>query len=266
MTDGHVRIQREGRVMTVVLDRPEKRNALTRSMLLELRTHIESSAADDRVAAVVLQGAGGAFSAGADLDMLLPPGGEPSAEDIEALLRSEVNPLILALAGLDKPVVAAITGVAAGLGLSLALAADVRVMARSASLVLAWTRIGLVPDGGASAFLPALLGPARAAELAWAGATIDADAATSLGLVSELAADDDVVRVSQATARRLAGGPRPATALTKRAMRGFARTYLEAALEAEVAAQAEAAGSADFREGVAAFRERRPARFGADLD
>jgi 2-(1,2-epoxy-1,2-dihydrophenyl)acetyl-CoA isomerase len=162
---------------------------------------------------------------------------------------------------LSKPVIAAINGVAAGAGCSLALACDLRIAAEGASFVLAFTRVGLVPDGGASWFLPRIVGSARAAELALIGDPVRAEDAERLGLVSRVVAGDALMDEARSLAARLAAGAPRALALTKRAL-AFAETAtLEEALDYEAYLQGVAGATADFAEGSAAFREKRPPRF-----
>ena len=214
--------------------------------------------ADDRtVRAVVLTGAGRAFCAGQDLRERLEPDAAPLADE----LRLRYNPLIRAMVGLDKPIVGAINGIAAGAGASLAFACDLRVAADSASFLLAFGRVGLVPDSGATWLLPRLIGGAKAAELAFTGEPLAAADAHALGLVARVVPADRVVAEAQALAARLAAGAPQAIALTKRALRASWGTTLDEQLETEATLQGEAGATADHAEGVAAFVERRPPRF-----
>ena len=212
---------------------------------------------DREVRAVILTGEGRAFCAGQDLRE--PFGGDDPS--LEEEIRDRYNPLILALRRLPKPVIGAINGVAAGAGCSLALACDLRIASEGASFVLAFTRVGLVPDSGASWFLPRLVGSARAAELALLGDPLNATDAERIGLVSRVVALDLLMTEARALAVRLATGAPSALALTKRALAFAETSTLEAALDHEAYLQGIAGGTADFAEGSAAFREKRPPRF-----
>lgn len=251
-----VRLTRAGAVATVVLDRPARFNALTRDVRLGLAAVLGELDADAGVRAVVLTGEGRAFCAGQDLDEL------PEDGDLGRLLADEYEPMVRALAGLRVPLVAAINGPAAGAGLGLALAADIRVMAEDAFLSAAFAGIGLVPDSGVSRLLVDAVGHGRAAEIALTGRRVPADEALALGLVARVVPTADVRGEADAIASRLAAGPTRALGLTRRLLRDAAHAPdLDAVLALERAAQAEAAATADFAEGVAAFRAKRPPAF-----
>jgi 2-(1,2-epoxy-1,2-dihydrophenyl)acetyl-CoA isomerase len=230
-------------------------------MLQALAEALRAAERDDSVRSLVLTGAGGAsFSSGADITEFDLSGGAP---DLGDSLRRRINPLILRMRGIDKPLLAAINGVAAGAGLSLALACDLRYVGRSAQLIVAFVRIGLVPDAGCLYFLPRLVGPGASLELAWTGDPVSADEAYSLGLVNRVLPDEQVLPHTQELAARLARGPAQTLALIKRAINQAHELSLERVLELEASYQTIAARSPDFAEGVAAFREKRRARFGA---
>jgi 2-(1,2-epoxy-1,2-dihydrophenyl)acetyl-CoA isomerase len=212
---------------------------------------------DRDVRAVVLTGAGRAFCAGQDLHERRAPDAAP----LEVELRERYNPIIRAMTGLGAPIVAAINGVAAGAGASLALAADLRIAAEGASFVLAFGRLGLVPDSGATWFLPRLVGPARAAELALLSAPLPAEEALRLGLVSRIVPPDRLLDEAHEMAARIADGAPIANALTKRALRRALESDLDAALDHEASLQGIAGRTADHAEGIAAFVEKRPPRF-----
>jgi 2-(1,2-epoxy-1,2-dihydrophenyl)acetyl-CoA isomerase len=209
---------------------------------------------------VILTGAGRAFCAGQDLRERRAPNAAP----LEVELRERYNPLIRAMTGLGAPIVAAINGVAAGAGASLALAADLRIAAEGASFVLAFGRLGLVPDSGATWFLPRLVGPARAAELALLNEPLPAAEALRLGLVSRIVPADRLLDDAREIAARLAAGPPIANALTKRAIRRALESDLETALDHEATLQGIAGRTADHAEGLAAFAEKRPPRFSGE--
>jgi 2-(1,2-epoxy-1,2-dihydrophenyl)acetyl-CoA isomerase len=256
MTDG-LRVDVDGPVATITLDRPEALNALTVPVKVALREALERLAVDRAVRAVILTGAGRAFCAGQDLAEREGPDAAPL--DVE--LRERYNPIVLALRAMGQPVIAAINGVAAGAGASIAFACDLRIAAEDARFVLAFGRIGLVPDSGATWFLPRLIGQARAAELALVGDPISADEALRIGLVSRVVPNDELLTEARALADRIATGAPMAVALTKGALERAASTDLETALEGEAKLQGIAGASADHAEGLAAFREKRAPRF-----
>jgi 2-(1,2-epoxy-1,2-dihydrophenyl)acetyl-CoA isomerase len=247
-------------VGTITLDRPDALNALTVPLKHELLAAFEQVAADDAVRAVVLTGAGRAFCAGQDLRERL----EPDAAPLQDEIRLRYNPLIRAMVGLDKPLIGAINGVAAGAGASLALACDLRIAAEGASFLLAFGRVGLVPDSGATWLLPRLIGGAKAAELALTGAALTAADAERLGLVLRVVPGEELAAAAQALAAQLAAGAPVALALTKRALAATWDATLAEQLETEADLQGQAGATADHAEGVAAFVERRPPRFGGD--
>ena len=204
---------------------------------------------------MILTGAGRAFCAGQDLAERELPDAAPL--DVE--LRERYNPIIRALRSMGQPVIAAVNGVAAGAGASLAFACDLRIAAADARFVLAFGRIGLVPDSGATWFLPRLVGAARAAEIALVGDPITAEEALRIGLVSSVVPADDLMTEARSLAGPLAAGAPLALALTKSALERAATIDLETALEGEAKLQGIAGASADHAEGLAAFREKRRA-------
>jgi 2-(1,2-epoxy-1,2-dihydrophenyl)acetyl-CoA isomerase len=243
----------DGGVLTLTLRRPDGLNALGRELLGELREAL-AGAEPPQVRAVVLTGSGRAFSVGQDL-------GELREAEVGSLLREGYHPVVLALRSLEVPVVAALNGPAAGAGLSLALACDLRVAAASAVLVPAFAGIGLVPDAGATHALARLLGPHRA--LAWlvSNRRLDGAEALAMGLVDEVVPDEALPRAAAERAAALAAGPTRAIGLTKRLLGGALEAPLDEQLEREARAQEQAVAGADFAEGVAAFLEKRPPRF-----
>ena len=245
-------------VQTVTLNQPAKFNALSSAMLQNLGEVLRSVERDDGVRALVLTGAGSAFSSGADLTEFTFGDGAPDAGEV---LRRRYSPLVTRMHAMEKPVLAAINGVAAGAGLSLALACDVRFAADSARLVVAFVRIGLVPDAGLMYFLPRLIGPAKTLELSWTGDPIGAREAYELGVVNKVLPDDQVLGHTQDLAARLAKGPRKTIALIKRAVNQAHKLPLERVLELEATYQTIASRDRNFAEGVAAFREKRAPRF-----
>jgi 2-(1,2-epoxy-1,2-dihydrophenyl)acetyl-CoA isomerase len=256
MTAPALRAEQAEGVLTLTLDRPEALNALDRPLKSELLAAFRAAAQDGAVRAVVLTGAGRAFCAGQDLREAGLSGAAIGRE-----VRERYAPLILAIARLEKPVVAAVNGVAAGAGLSLALACDLRLASIAASFLCAFGRVGLVPDSGLSWFLPRLVGPGRAAEMVLTTEPVDAATAERIGLVNRVVAADALVAEAQALAARLAAGPPIALGLAKRALARGLVADLEAVLEYEAELQTAAGRTRDHAEGVAAFLEKRPARF-----
>lgn len=248
------------RVARISLNRPEALNAWTHQLGRELLAAVDDAAADPDIRAIVLTGAGRAFSSGADLKS----GGvanEDGKPDVLTPLREIYNPLILRVRTVPKPVVAAVNGPAVGIGCSLALAADLIVAAQSAYFLLAFVNIGLGLDGGASHTLTARVGHARAFEIAYLGERISARQALGWNLINEVVNDDRLeARVSELT-QKLAAGPPGSYASIKRTINDRAYAGFEDLLNLEARLQQERASSADFGEGVMAFMEKRPANF-----
>ena len=256
-----MRIEQRGGELRITLDRPEAMNAWNTRFGLDLRDAVERAAADDAVRAVVLTGAGRAFSSGADLKA----GFEPTPEghpDVRKALTELYHPIITTVRTMPKPVLAAVNGPAVGIGLSLALAADLVLARRSAYFLLAFVNIGLVPDGGSSLFVPERVGFTRAAEMALLGERVTADRALEWGLINRVADDDAFEGEVDALAQRLAAGPTRSYAGTKRQLNAWLFSQMERQLELEAEIQQESAASGDFVEGVTAFIEKRPPAFG----
>jgi 2-(1,2-epoxy-1,2-dihydrophenyl)acetyl-CoA isomerase len=244
----------------IVLNRPDSLNAWNEQFGRDLLDAVQSVAADDAVRAVLITGAGRAFSSGADLrEQRAGVDGEPP--DLSERLRELYNPVILGVREMPKPVVTAVNGPAAGIGCSLALAGDLIVAAESAFFLLAFVNIGLVPDGGVTAIIPARAGAARAAEMALLGERVPATQALEWGLVNRVVADDELDATSSALLERLAAGPTRAYANAKRLLNRTLYAGLADQLDAEAAAQREQGLTADFVEGVLAFAEKRPPSF-----
>jgi 2-(1,2-epoxy-1,2-dihydrophenyl)acetyl-CoA isomerase len=249
-----VEVSREGAVQTITLNRPDKLNAFTRELHTQLYDALEQ-ARDPGVRAVVVTGAGRGFSAGQDL------GAFGEAGDVAAMLRATYHRNVLAIRALEKPVLAAVNGVCAGAGLSLACACDLRLASDAAFFVPGFVGIGLIPDSGGTYFVQRLLGTPRAFEWMTSNRRLTAAEAHAWGLVSEVVeADAFEARVAERAAE-LAAAPTRAIALTKRLFDEAATSTLEVQLEREAEAQAMAAQTDDFREGVAAFREKRAPEF-----
>ena len=255
-----VRLAWEGDVAWITLDRPERLNALAGRMRDELGEALAAVAERPQTRVLVLTGAGRAFCAGADLDAMAQVLAAADRATIAAFLRAGAR-VVRALRALPCPVVAALNGVAAGAGASLAVACDLRIAAESAGLGFGFTRIGLHPDWGATFFLPRLIGAGRAAELFFSGRVVGAAEAERIGLVERVVPDADFAEAAGAFAGALAAQPPLALAAVKRTLQRAFTDTLDDALAAEAAAQLRCFATTDVREGVAAFRERRAAVF-----
>jgi enoyl-CoA hydratase len=242
-------------VLRLTLNRPEVFNALTGEMADEVAAVIEGATARDDVRVIVLTGTGAAFSTGADIS------GSEAHEGFDVTALDRANRIIRAIVGVDKPVVAAVNGVAAGVGCSAALAADIIVATQSASFLLAFARIGLMPDGGATATVAAAMGRARAMRMALLAEPLAARQAYDAGLVTHVVADDEFEEEVSKIVRRLAGGPPLAFAATKRAINAATLDQLEGALERERTGQTLLLGTDDVAEGMRAFGEKRQPTF-----
>lgn len=248
-------------VLTIAFNRPEVLNAFNDQMCRELREALRRAEREAAVRCVVLTGSGRGFSAGQDLGSFKERERNPGAHSIREHLLTTYNEIVARLRGLEKPVIASINGVAAGVGFSLALACDIRIAADNAVLTTGFSRIGLVPDGGMSYMLPLLVGIGRAADLAFTSDRIDAAEAHRLGLVSRVVPADQLGEATQALARQLAAMPTRALGLTKRAFNRAILPHLADWLDYEAHLQEIAGRTSDYREGVRAFLEKRPATF-----
>jgi len=261
-----VNLRRDGAAATIELNRPEALNAWNAQLGHDLLAAIRAVADDDGVRAVVLTGAGRAFSAGADLKDL--SGREERTDDghpnVRKVLTDRYHPIITAIRTMPKPVLAAVNGPAVGIGLSLALASDLVVASESAYFLLAFVNIGLVPDGGSSLFVPTRVGFARATEMSMLGERVSAAQALDWGLINRVVADDAFAAEVAALRDRLATGPTRSYAGTKRQLNHWLYARMEEQLALEADLQQEMAGSPDFYEGVAAFVEKRQPAFGGE--
>ncbi len=246
----------DGGVLRLVMNRPERLNAMSAQMSDRLAEELEGARARDDVRVVLLTGAGGAFCSGADVS------GADAHENFDVSSLDRANRLVRAVVGLDKPCVAAVGGVAAGVGCSLALACDLVVAAESASFLLAFARIGLMPDGGATATVAASIGRARAMRLALLGEALPGRQAYDAGLVSHLVADEELPEAVEALLARLAAGPPLSYAATKKAVNAATLAGLEDSLERERTGQTVLLRTADAAEGMRAFGEKRRPHFG----
>jgi 2-(1,2-epoxy-1,2-dihydrophenyl)acetyl-CoA isomerase len=254
-------VDRDGAVASVRLNNPAKLNALSETMTRELIDALEGLAGDPAVRAIVLTGEGRGFCSGADLGGMADEyrgGGRARPSD---LLDEGYAKVVRLVVGAPKPVIAAVNGVAAGAGLSLALACDLRIASEAATFSMAFVRIGLVPDSGASYFLPRIVGAAAALELSITGERIDAERALRMGLVSRLAPADALQADAAALAAELAALPTQAIGLTKQLLRDAASLSLDEALALESRVQDTATQTEDHREGVLAFLDKRTPEF-----
>jgi 2-(1,2-epoxy-1,2-dihydrophenyl)acetyl-CoA isomerase len=250
-------VAESGGVLAITLNRPEVLNAINEQMSRELQDALRAAERSAGVRCVVLTGAGRGFCSGQDLRERAGVGDVSYGESI----RRRYNPIILRLSTLEKPVIAAVNGVAAGAGCNLALAADIRLASDRARFIEIFSRIGLIPDSGGTYHLPRLVGLAKAFELAYTADEVDADEALRIGLVNRVVPHDDLLTVTGELARRLAEGPTRGYGLTKRAIRYGLGASLEQALDYEAHMQEIAGRTDDHREGVAAFLEKRQPKF-----
>jgi len=262
MSDGYetIELTRSDGLATLVLDRPQAMNSWDEQMAEELRLAIEDVSGDDDVRALLITGRGRAFSAGADVKSGFPPTSE-GHWDVHTRLVYVHHPVITGLREMPKPAIAAVRGAAAGIGCSLALACDIVIAAESAYFLLAFVNIGLAPDGGASAFVAARAGVGRATEMAMLGEPIAAPRAVEWGLATRAVPDERLDDEALALAQRMAAGPTRSYAATKRELNAWAYSQLRAQLALEADEQQLLAASHDNAEGVAAFVEKRAARF-----
>ena len=253
-----IRYEVRDAVASLALNRPDALNSLTDDMKKELFDAVKSAERDDAVRALVLTGEGRGFCAGEALNPELAKQAEPR---VDLTLRDYYHPVIEKLRAMDKPVIAAVNGTCAGAGVSLAMAADMRLASDKASFMMAFVKIGLVPDAGGTFFLPRLVGMSKAIEMCMTGDKVDAAEAARIGLVNRVVPHDELAAEASKLAAKLAVLPTKAIGLMKRA---FNRSYgisLEEQLTYEASLQAIAARSADFHEGVQAFLDKRQPTF-----
>lgn len=245
-------------VATITLNRPAKLNAFNDRMIGETTDAFKAAGRDDAARCIVITGAGRGFSSGQDLSDFKERGENVS---IGEHLRHGYHRLIKQMVTLEKPIIGAINGIAAGAGCGVALAADIRIAADNAGFMLAFSRVGLIPDSGTNWFLPRLIGYSRAYEMAVTADRVTAAQALEWGMVNRVVPAEQLPEITAAWARRLADGPTLAFGLTKRAMNRSWEMNLDEALAYEAYLQEVAGRSADNREGIAAFLEKREARF-----
>jgi 2-(1,2-epoxy-1,2-dihydrophenyl)acetyl-CoA isomerase len=246
-------------VATITLDRPEVLNALNRAMALELQLTLGAVAKDPAVRAVLLTGNGRAFCAGQDLSEAVPPSG--LLPDIGDIVRDSYNPIVRLLRSIEKPVICAVNGVAAGAGANLAIACDILIAAEEAAFIQSFAKIGLIPDTGGTFFLPRLVGLHRATAMMMLGERVTAARAREIGIVHEVVPHSVLGETAFSLARSLASQATRGLGLTKRALNRSLSNNLDAQLEFEEELQREAGGTKDYEEGVRAFLEKRKPEF-----
>ena len=258
--DAFILSEVEQGVMTITLNRPDRLNSFNDLMHQQLAACLTQAERDDNVRCLLITGAGHGFCAGQDLnDRNVDPSGP--APDLGLSVERFYNPLVRRLAALPKPVIAAVNGVAAGAGATLALGCDIVLAARSANFVMAFSKLGLVPDCGGSWFLPRVAGRARAMGLALLGEKLSAEQAAQWGMIWQLVEDAELADTSRQLARHLATQPTFGLGLIKKALQVSETNGLDAQLDLERDYQRLAGRSDDYREGVSAFLTKRPPQF-----
>ena len=247
----------EAGVATLRLNRPEVFNSVNKPLALALQQHLRECQQDAAVRAVVLTGTGRAFCAGQDLAEITGP----DSPEVSEIVEKHYNPIIKLIRDLDKPMVAAVNGVAAGAGANIALACDIVVAKESAAFIQAFSKIGLIPDSGGTYFLPRLVGMQRASALMLTGDKVSAAEAVQIGMIYKAFSDDAFDDEVAALAKKLALMPTKGLAYTKQLLNGTFSNDLEQQLRAEGDYQLRAGQTADYREGVAAFLEKRQPTF-----
>ncbi len=260
MSSSPVLVERQGAVTIVTLNRPEKLNSFNVEQHLALRAALDNCRDDEGCRAVLLTGSGRGFCAGQDLSDRDPKmlGDNP---DLGMTIETYYNPLVRQIRALEKPVICAVNGVAAGAGANIALACDIVLAARSARFIQAFSKIALVPDSGGTFWLAKLIGEARAKALALTAEPVSAEIAEKWGMIWKVVDDENLMKEALALAESLAKGPTFTLALTKKAIQAAATNSLDEQLDLERELQREAGRSNDYKEGVSAFLEKRPAQF-----
>ncbi len=248
-----IKTETDGSVLKITLNRPDKFNSFNREMALLLQDALDRAASDKTIRAVYLTGEGKAFCAGQDLSEAL----DKSGPGIERIVREHYNPIVLKIRAIEKPVICAVNGVAAGAGANIALACDIVIAASSVAFIQAFSKIGLVPDNGGSFFLPRLVGFGKASALMMLGDKVSAADAEKMGMIYKTAADDMLHTEAMVIAKTLADLPTKALGFTKRMLNNSLNNTLSEQLECEADMQVRAAQTYDYNEGVSAFFEKR---------
>ncbi len=248
-----VKTEMNGSVLKITLNRPDKFNSFNREMALQLQAALDKAATDKAIRAVYLTGEGKAFCAGQDLAEAL----DKSGPGIERIVREHYNPIVLKIRALEKPVIAAVNGVAAGAGANIALACDVVVAGSSVAFIQAFSKIGLVPDNAGSFFLPRLVGFGKASALIMLGDKVSAADAEKMGMIYKVVEDEKLNEEAMIIAQTLAALPTRALAYSKQMLNVSMTNTLEQQLECEAQMQVKSAQTNDYNEGVSAFLEKR---------
>lgn len=243
----------EGSVLKITLNRPDKFNSFNREMALQLQSELDKAAKEKSIRAVLITGEGKAFCAGQDLSEAM----DKSGPGIERIVKEHYNPIILKIRNIEKPIVCAVNGVAAGAGANIALACDVVMAGSSVSFIQAFSKIGLIPDSGGTFFLPRLIGFGKASALMMLGDKVSAADAEKMGMIYKVCDDANLQSEALAIAKTLADMPTVGIGLTKKLMNQSMTHSLEQQLDAEGEEQVKAAQSYDYNEGVNAFLEKR---------
>jgi 2-(1,2-epoxy-1,2-dihydrophenyl)acetyl-CoA isomerase len=265
MTHDTIIVEKENCIAILTLNRPDRLNAWTQQMAEETLEALDDMCRDDNVAVVIVTGAGRAFSSGADASRLNKIVENPN--DPEILMNmvkrsSSITVVAVRLRSMEKPVIAAVNGIAAGGGFGIAMACDIRIASEEARFSQLFVRRGLVPDTGSTYFMPRLVGASKSLELMWTGDIIDAGEAERIGLVNRVVKAEELMEETKTLAQRIASGPRVAVQLTKRALyRGMLETDLQDQVDYELYLNALCFGTDDFKEGVRSFMEKRKPLF-----
>lgn len=246
-------IEKEDNVAYITLNRPDKYNSFNREMALALQSSLDDCANNEAIRCIYITGAGKGFCAGQDLAEAT----DPATLDFERIVREHYNPVIYKLRNIEKPIIAAVNGVAAGAGANIALACDIVLAAENASFIQAFSKIGLIPDSGGTFMLPRLIGMQRAAALMMTADKVSAPEAVSMGMIYKSFPDDVFTSESKKMALSLAQMPTRGIGLTKKLLNQSYNNDLEQQLEVEKTLQVEAGTTHDFKEGVQAFLEKR---------
>lgn len=252
-----LKIDKAGGVCTITLNRPDVFNSFNESMAKALQSALDDCENDDDVRTIVITGEGKAFCAGQDLAEAIDPNGP----ELTSIVRDHYNPIIMRLRAIEKPIIAAVNGVAAGAGANIALACDLTLAKESASFIQAFSKIGLIPDSGGTYFLPRIVGMQKALGLMMTGEKVSAAYADSMGMIYKCVSDDDFEAEISKLANYLAGMPTRGLGLTKKAVQAGFSNDLKTQLELEEVLQTEAGQTHDFNEGVNAFLEKRKPAF-----
>ena len=252
-----IKSEMEGSVLKITLNRPDKFNSFNREMSLQLQAELDKAAEDKTIRAVYITGEGKAFCAGQDLSEAMDENGP----GIERIVREHYNPIIHKIRTLEKPVICAVNGVAAGAGANIALACDIVIAGSSVSFIQAFSKIGLIPDSGGTYFLPRLIGFGKASALMMLGDKVSAADAEKMGMIYKVAEDASLQTEALAIAKTVADMPTKAIGMTKQLLNQSMSNSLTLQLEYEADMQIHAAGTKDYNEGVTAFLEKRKAIF-----